>query len=81
MLRDPDSGEVPSDPSTKYALSGALSERVDTKTFANMIKFFDRFDGAEFGVLAVSYALRKTPEISSTEAFSKWAVDKQDMLF
>ena len=81
VLRDPDSVEVPSDPSTKYALSGALSERVDTKTFANMIKFFDRFDGAEFGVLAVSYALRKTPEISSTEAFSKWAVDKQHMLF
>ena len=81
VLSNPDTTDVPSDPSTKYALSGALSERVDTKTFANMLKYFDRFDGAEFGVLAVSYALRKTPELSSTEAFTKWAVDKSDMLF
>jgi len=81
VLREPDSVDVPSDPTVKYALSGALAERVDTKTFANMLKFFDRFDGAEFGVLAVSYALRKTPELSSTEAFTKWAVDKSDMLF
>jgi len=81
VLREPDSVDVPSSPTVKYALSGALAERVDTKTFANMLKFFNRFDGAEFGVLAVSYALRKTPELSSTEAFTKWAVDKSDMLF
>jgi len=35
----------------------------------------------EFSVLSVSYAARKKPELASTQAFTKWAINHQDVLF
>jgi hypothetical protein len=29
----------------------------------------------------VSYAARKKPELASTQAFTKWAINHQDVLF
>jgi len=36
---------------------------------------------AEFSVLSISHALRKTPELANTAAFTSWAVKHQDVLF
>jgi hypothetical protein len=36
---------------------------------------------AEFSVLSISHAVRKTPDLANTQAFTKWAMAHQDVLF
>ncbi len=80
LLLHPDSGEVPTDPATLYAISGAIAHRADYGNFSRVITYCDRMP-AEFGVLTVSYATRKDPTLASTQAFTTWAVANSDILF
>lgn len=80
VLLDPEGYAVPEKPATRYALCGALAEKA---TSANL----DRFVTAtgrlpkEFSVLAMSLATRRDNTLTHTKAFSKWAVDHQDVLY
>ena len=80
ILLHPDKADVPTDPATLYAISGSLADRANDNNFSKCITYFDRMP-AEFGVLGVSYATRKNPDLASTQAFTKWAVANQDVLF
>jgi len=80
ILMNPDSADVPTDPATLYALSGALAERASDSNFARVCTYAERMP-PEFSVLTISYAARKTPTLASTQAFTNWAVKHQDVLF
>ena len=80
ILLNPDKADVPSDPATLYALSGALAERASDANFARVCTYAERMP-PEFSVLTISYAARKTPTLASTQAFTTWAVKHQDVLF
>ena len=80
ILLSPDTSEVPTDPATLYALSGALAERASNSNFDRVCTYAERMP-PEFSVLTISYAARKKPELASTQAFTKWAVAHQDVLF
>ena len=80
IIQSPMSLAVPDDPATCYALTGALGERATTENFGNIVKFAERMS-PEFSVLCVSYASRKNPDLASHEAFTKWAINHQDVLF
>lgn len=80
VLMNPETADVPTDPATLYALSGALAERASTSNIDRMVTYLDRIP-AEFSVLAMSYALRKTPALANSAAFTRWAVDHNDVLF
>ena len=80
IIQSPMSVAVPDDPATCYALTGALGERATTENFGNIVKFAERMS-PEFSVLCVSYASRKNPDLASHEAFTKWAIAHQDVLF
>jgi hypothetical protein len=80
ILLHPDTAEVPKDPATLYALSGALAERASTANMERVVTYTSRMP-AEFSVLTVSYAVRRNADLSSTSAFTKWAVGHQDVLF
>lgn len=80
ILMNPDTAEVPSDPATLYALSGALSYRCTESNFSRAVTYLERMP-PEFSVLAVSSATRRDPELSNTPAFTQWAVKHQDVLF
>jgi hypothetical protein len=80
ILLHPDKVEVPTDPATLYAISGSLADRANDGNFSKCITYFDRMP-PEFGVLGVSYATRKNPELASTQAFTQWAVANQEVLF
>lgn len=80
VLLNPKTSDVPSDPATLYALSGALSERA---TEGNMERFNDYIERMpkEFSVLAMSMACRRDPDLCNTAAFTRWSVNHQDVLF
>ena len=80
ILIAPDTADVPTDPATLYALSGALADRATEGNMERVVTYTSRMP-AEFSVLSISYAVRKKPELANTQAFTKWAVAHQDVLF
>jgi hypothetical protein len=80
VLMNPDSAEVPTDPATKYALSGAIAERASDSNFERVCRYAERM-GGDFSVLTISHAVRKNPELSTTKAFVDWSVKHSDVLF
>lgn len=80
ILLNPKTSDVPTDPATLYALSGALAERASDSNFERVCQYSDRMP-PEFSVLTISYACRKKPELANTQAFTQWSINHQDVLF
>ena len=80
ILLQPETAAVPEDPATLYALSGALANRAATGNIDRLVKYLDRLP-REFSVLTMSSALRRDTDLSNSQAFTRWAVDHQDVLF
>lgn len=80
ILMNPDTADVPTDPATLYALSGAIAERATEGNMERVCRYAERMP-AEFSVLSISYAVRKKSELANTAAFTNWAVKHQDVLF
>jgi hypothetical protein len=80
ILMNPTTSDVPTDPATLYALSGALSHRASDGNIDRMIAYLERLP-PEFSVLTMSSAVRKTPGLAGTQAFTKWAIKHQNVLF
>jgi hypothetical protein len=80
IILNPTTANVPTDPSTLYALSGAIAERATESNFSRVCTYAERMP-PEFSVLSISYAARKNPDLASTKAFTDWAVKHQDILF
>lgn len=80
ILLNPTTSDVPSDPATLYALSGALAQRATQANFERVCQYVERMP-AEFSVLTVSYAARRDPDLANTQAFTQWSLKHQDVLF
>ena len=80
ILLNPTTASVPTDPATLYALSGAIAERATESNFDRVCTYAERMP-PEFSVLTISYAGRKKPELTNTQAFTKWSINHQDVLF
>jgi len=73
VLMNPDKHEVPTDPSTGYALAGAMAHRSTKDNFDRVLTYVKRM-APEFCILTVRDAARLQPEIVNTKAFTDWAV-------
>lgn len=80
ILMDPDNVDTPSDPAVLYALSGALATRASSSNFERVIQYVNRLP-PEFGVLTVSMAVKRDSDLSDTNAFTKWVINNQNVLF
>ena len=80
ILLNPDSADVPSDPATLYALSGAISSRISQANIDRAVTYLSRCP-AEFSVLAMSMAVRRDPTVTSTKGFIDWSIKHQSVLF
>jgi hypothetical protein len=80
ILMNPNTADVPTDPATLYALSGALSHRATDGNFERVCTYSERMP-PEFSVLTISSAVRKNPDLCNTQAFTKWSIEHQDVLF
>lgn len=80
VLMNPDTADVPTDPATLYALSGALAQRATESNFERVCRYVERMP-AEFSVLAVSIAVKRDGELCNTGAFTNWVVKHNDVLF
>lgn len=80
ILLNPTTADVPRDPATLYALSGALSHRAATGNMERFATYIERMP-PEFSVLSMSMAARRDPDLANTQAFTKWSINHQDVLF
>lgn len=80
IFLNPDRAEVPTDPATLYALSGAIANRITEGNMDRAVTYCERMP-PEFSVLAISYACRRDADLSNTTAFTKWAIKHQNVLF
>ena len=80
ILLNPQTADVPKDPATLYALSGALAQRATEANFERVCQYSERMP-PEFSVLTISYAARRNPDLANTQAFTKWSINHQDVLF
>lgn len=78
ILKQPETAPVPEDPATRYAIAIALAEHVDTKTVDAYLTYLKRIP-AEFGVMSMTHATRKQPDLVNTTAFVEWAVDNKSI--
>ncbi|MEW5891080.1 MAG: ATP-binding protein [Pseudomonadota bacterium] len=72
ILLNPDTAKIPSDPSALYAVSAALAHKANTSNFDRVMTYMRRLKDAgfaEFAVLCIRDAEKKTPEIVNTPAF------------
>lgn len=80
ILLNPTTSDVPTDPATLYALSGALSTRITTANMDRAVTYMERMP-PDFSVLGMSMAIRRDASLSSCAGFTKWAVKHQNVLF
>lgn len=80
ILMDPTGSDVPTDPATLYALSGALSSRLTPVNMDRAVVYLERMPG-EFSVLAMSMAIRRDPTLATAKGFVTWSISHSDLLF
>jgi hypothetical protein len=80
ILLNPTTTNVPTDPATLYALAGAIANRATEGNFERVCTYAERMP-PEFSVLTISYAARRNPDLANTQAFTKWSINHQNVLF
>ena len=75
----PDVVEVPKDPSTLYALCGALTQRASEQNFTNIVRYANRLP-ADFSVMLIVDTITKKKELIKTKAFIDWNLKHQNVL-
>lgn len=78
-LNAPDQIQIPEDPGTLYAFSGAISHKVTKKTMPNLIKLCSRLP-AEFSVLTVRQATIRDAKLKETRSFIEWIAEHNEVL-
>ena len=72
ILLDPDRADVPQDPATLYALTGALARKSTKDNFDRVSKYLQRLT-PEFNVMTIKDAIKLQPTIRHTRSFIEWA--------
>lgn len=80
VLMNPTTADVPTDPATLYAITGGLAHRATESNMERFSTYLERMP-PEFSVLGMSTAVRKNPDLANTQAFTKWSIAHQEVLF
>jgi len=75
VLLNPDKAEVPTDPSTLYAISGAVAHRASQQNFDRVMTYAKRLP-PEFMVLVVRDAVNRDRTVAQTKAFQDWTFNE-----
>ena len=79
ILLDPAGAEVPQDPATLYALTGARARKSTKDNFDRVSKYLSRMS-PEFNVMATKDAIKLQPAVKHSRAFVEWASKHAEVL-
>lgn len=78
VIAHPDTAPISDEPSTNYAMCGALASRANRENFGAVMTYARRLaaeHGGEFLVLVAKTAAERNPEIQQTAAYIEYAAD------
>ena len=79
VLLDPKGAQVPDDPATLYALTGAVARKATKDNFSRVSEYLGRLP-AEFNVMATRDSIKLCPDIKYGKAFQEWASKYSEVL-
>lgn len=79
ILLDPAGADVPADPATLYALTGALARKATKDNFDRVMLYTNRMS-PEFNVMCTKDAIKLQPTIKHSRAFIEWASRNAEVL-
>ncbi len=79
ILLSPTDAEVPKDPATLYALTGALARKSTKDNFDRVSKYLSRLS-PEFNVMCTKDAIKLQPTIKHSRSFVEWASANAEVL-
>ena len=79
ILLDPAGADVPQDPATLYALTGALARKSTKDNFDRVMRYTNRMS-PEFNVMCTKDAIKLQPTIKHSRAFVEWASKNAEVL-
>ena len=79
IIMNPDTAEVPTEISTRYAITAALSARMNAENIDRCITYLDRLD-PEYGVYAVKRAVARDPALQHAPEFTTWAINHAEVM-
>jgi len=80
IIMDPSGVDIPTEPATKYALSGKIGAEMDQKNVGPLMTFLQRMD-VEFQILALQRALKRTDDLVGHPVIEKWIATYSQELF
>jgi hypothetical protein len=72
ILLDPERADVPADPATLFALTGAIARKSTKDNFDRVTKYLNRLT-PEFNVMTIKDAIKLQPAIKTSRSFIEWA--------
>jgi AAA domain (dynein-related subfamily) len=79
IIANPESADIPSEPSARYAVCTGIARMATRKNFPAVVKYAERLP-REFQILAVTDATRRDENLKNIAAYGNWAVKNQDVL-
>jgi hypothetical protein len=79
VISHPEKVEIPEDPATLYALTGALAAKATEKNFDSIVRFSNRLPD-EFNVRLITDALTRNRELGQTKPYQEWFLKHQDVV-
>jgi hypothetical protein len=79
ILLSPLDADVPQDPATLYALTGALARKSTKDNFDRVSRYLGRLS-PEFNVMCTKDAIKLQPTIKHTRSFVEWASRNAEVL-
>jgi hypothetical protein len=79
IMLDPDTADVPGEPSVLYALCGAMSRKVHSGNVSQAFRYMKRLP-SEFQVVWLRDALQADPLLATTSEFTGWTRENADLL-
>lgn len=80
LLAAPETVAVPSEPSTLWALTGALANHLEADNADKLMKFIARLP-IEYQVVSLREAIRRKPALNATKAIQQWVQRNANELF
>jgi hypothetical protein len=78
-ILNPSSCEIPKDPATLYAFTGAVAAKADANNFDRVIALTERMT-PEFSIMCINDAQKRDKKVTQTKAFVKWAMANANTL-
>jgi hypothetical protein len=79
VISHPEKVEIPEDPATLYALTGAVAAKATEANFDSIVRFCNRLPD-EFNVRCITDALTHNRELMETKPYQQWFLKHQDVI-